>query len=209
MSRILRVLLLAESGTEIDVIRSLKLASQEVKVRRVDSSGAFIESLREFKPDVVLVDDSSAQLEAGSAIGIVQEELPTAPIVVMMSELDEARATSFLRAGAEAFIMKANSAKLSGVIEAALSARKQLANLTARQLDVLRRIAEGQKTREIARDLDLSVKTVETHRSEIKKRLTIHELAGLVRYAVRVGLVAIDTPQERTAISPGQPVNSH
>jgi DNA-binding NarL/FixJ family response regulator len=209
MPKLLRVLLLAESGTEIDVIRSLKTGSEEVKVRRVDSSGAFIESLREFKPEVVLVDDSSAQLEAGSAIGIVQEEMPTAPIVVMMTELDEARATSFLRAGAEAFIMKANSAKLSGVIAAALAARKQLANLTARQLDVLRRIAEGQKTREIARDLDLSVKTVETHRSEIKKRLLIHELAGLVRYAARVGLVAIDTPQERKPVQPNLPVNSH
>src|SRR5687767_14996644 len=130
MPRTLRVLLLAESGTEIEVIRSLKQVNQEVKVRRVDSSGSFIESLREFKPEVVLVDDSSAQLEAGSAIGIVQEEMPTAPIVVMMTELDEARATSFLRAGAEAFIMKANSAKLSGVIEAALFARKQLSNLT-------------------------------------------------------------------------------
>src|SRR5688572_24038283 len=118
MPKLLRVLLLAESGTEIDVIRSLKTGSEEVKVRRVDSSGAFIESLREFKPEVVLVDDSSAQLEAGSAIGIVQEELPTAPIVVMMTELDEARATSFLRAGAEAFILKANSAKLSAAIEA-------------------------------------------------------------------------------------------
>lgn len=209
MTRNLRVLILAETGAETDFIRPLATMDGDVKVRRVESSGAFIEALREFGPDVVLVDDTSAQLEAGSAIGIVQEERPTAPIIVIMGELDETRAAAFLRAGAEAFLMKGNSVKLGAVIVAALAARERLGNLTARQLDVLRRIAEGQKTREIARDLDLSVKTVETHRSEIKKRLMIQELAGLVRYAARVGLVTIEAPPERPKLNANEPVNSH
>ncbi|MEX2283888.1 MAG: response regulator transcription factor [Gemmatimonadota bacterium] len=209
MTKTLRVLLLAESGAETDFIRPLSTGDGDMKVRRVESSGAFIEALREFGPDVVLVDDTSAQLEAGSAIGIVQEERPTAPIIVIMSELNEARAAACLRAGAEAFVLRANIGKLGAVVEAAQSARQRLGNLTARQLDVLRRIAEGQKTREIARDLDLSVKTVETHRSEIKKRLMINELAGLVRYAARVGLVAIEAPPERPNLKANEPVNSH
>jgi DNA-binding NarL/FixJ family response regulator len=61
--------------------------------------------------------------------------------------------------------------------------------LTPRQREVLQLIAEGQSTKDIARRLDLSVKTVETHRSQLMKQLDIHEVAGLVRYAMRTGLV--------------------
>jgi DNA-binding NarL/FixJ family response regulator len=62
--------------------------------------------------------------------------------------------------------------------------------LTPRQREVLQLIAEGQSTKEIARRLDLSVKTVETHRTQLMKQLDIHEVAGLVRYAIREGLVS-------------------
>ncbi len=63
-------------------------------------------------------------------------------------------------------------------------------HLTARQREVLQLIAEGNTTKDIARQLDLSVKTVDTHRTQLMGRLDIHEIAGLVRYAVREGLVA-------------------
>jgi DNA-binding NarL/FixJ family response regulator len=63
--------------------------------------------------------------------------------------------------------------------------------LSPRQREVLQLIAEGQSTKEIARRLDLSVKTVDTHRSQLMKQLDIHEVAGLVRYAMRVGLVSL------------------
>jgi DNA-binding NarL/FixJ family response regulator len=62
--------------------------------------------------------------------------------------------------------------------------------LTPRQREVLQLIAEGQSTKDIARRLDLSVKTVDTHRSPLMKQLDIHEVAGLVRYAMRAGLVS-------------------
>lgn len=62
--------------------------------------------------------------------------------------------------------------------------------LTPRQAEILQLIAEGSSTKEIARRLDLSVKTVETHRAQLMDRLDIHDVAGLVRYAIRVGLVS-------------------
>jgi len=62
--------------------------------------------------------------------------------------------------------------------------------LTPRQREVLRLIAEGQSTKEIARHLDLSIKTVETHRAQLMKLLDIHEIAGLVRFAIRIGLIS-------------------
>jgi DNA-binding NarL/FixJ family response regulator len=64
--------------------------------------------------------------------------------------------------------------------------------LTSRQREILQLVAEGKSTKEVAQLLDLSVKTVETHRAQIMDRLGIRELAGLVRYAIRTGLVSSD-----------------
>jgi DNA-binding NarL/FixJ family response regulator len=65
-----------------------------------------------------------------------------------------------------------------------------LDGLTSRQREILQLVAEGKSTKDIAQLLDLSVKTVETHRGQIMERLGIHDLAGLVRYAIRTGLVS-------------------
>lgn len=64
--------------------------------------------------------------------------------------------------------------------------------LTSRQREILQLVAEGKSTKEVAQLLDLSAKTVETHRAQIMDRLGIRDLAGLVRYAVRTGLVSTD-----------------
>jgi DNA-binding NarL/FixJ family response regulator len=64
--------------------------------------------------------------------------------------------------------------------------------LTPRQREILHLIAIGHTTKEIAQHLDISVKTVEMHRAQLMDRLGIHEIAGLVRYAIRTGLVASD-----------------
>ena len=66
------------------------------------------------------------------------------------------------------------------------------APLTLRQREILQLIAEGNTTKEIAAKLNLSVKTVETHRTQLMERLDIHDIAGLVRYAIRIGLVTSD-----------------
>ncbi|MNI79521.1 Oxygen regulatory protein NreC [compost metagenome] len=65
-------------------------------------------------------------------------------------------------------------------------------NLTARQLEILRLIVRGKSTREIANGLGLSIKTVETHRSQIMKRLQIFDVAGLVLFAVREQIISLD-----------------
>ena len=67
------------------------------------------------------------------------------------------------------------------------------AGLTRRQVEVLRLVAEGRTTKAIARQLGISVKTVESHRSLLMERLGIHDVPGLVRYAIRAGLI---TPEE-------------
>jgi DNA-binding CsgD family transcriptional regulator len=74
-----------------------------------------------------------------------------------------------------------------------------MARLSPRQREILQRIAEGQSTREIGYRLILSGKTIETHRRLLMRRLDIHDVAGLVRFAVRAGLVPLkrqEAPQE-------------
>ena len=65
--------------------------------------------------------------------------------------------------------------------------------LSPRQRDIIQLIAEGRTTKDIARLLDLSIKTIETHRTELMKRLDIHDVAGLVRFAIRRGLISPET----------------
>lgn len=72
------------------------------------------------------------------------------------------------------------------------SPRTLLERLTPRQREILQLIAEGHTTQEIAHKLSISVKTAETHRTQLMDRLDIHDIAGLVRYAIRVGLITLD-----------------
>jgi len=73
-----------------------------------------------------------------------------------------------------------------------VSKRDLLATLSPRQREVLQMIAEGRTTKQIAQLLDISVKTVETHRAQLMERLNIHDVAGLVRYAIIVGLIEVE-----------------
>jgi DNA-binding NarL/FixJ family response regulator len=113
-------------------------------------------------------------------------------VIIVTASLDDQAAIACLRAGAETVVLKSNLRSLRPAIDAAISSRRPLELLSPRQTEVLRLVAEGNTTREIAMQLHLSMKTVETHRSAIIKRLGIHDVAGLVRYALKVGLVSLD-----------------
>jgi DNA-binding NarL/FixJ family response regulator len=76
---------------------------------------------------------------------------------------------------------------------AVTSVNSSLERLTSRQREVLQLIAEGHTTRQIAHRLRLSVKTVESHRANLMERLQIHDVAGLVRYAIRVGIIQVES----------------
>jgi DNA-binding NarL/FixJ family response regulator len=80
--------------------------------------------------------------------------------------------------------------RLASSVRAALERRATLHTLSPRQLEVLLLVVQGSTTREIADKLGLSLKTAETHRITMMKRLGIHDVAGLVRYAVKVRLIA-------------------
>jgi DNA-binding NarL/FixJ family response regulator len=191
MSRTLRVLQLEESAADVEIVRkTLHRAGLKAIVEQAESREDFTRALREFAPNVVLSDHSRSAFDALAALSLVQALRPAAPMILLLRHLDARQVVACLRAGAEDFVMKQDMSRLPSAIEAALPVRRRLEKLTPRQLQVLRLVAEGHTTREIARRLKLSVKTVETHRGELMKRLGVHDVVALVRYAVRVGQVA-------------------
>lgn len=191
MSEFLRVLMLEDSEADADLITSvLRKAGLEIIAERVDSSRAFIDAVREFAPDVVLSDHAVPAFSVRAALDVLREAHPSAPLIVVTGALDEREVVACVRAGADTIVLKSNLGRLPRSIADALTVRRRLDTLSPRQLQVLRLVAEGHSTPDIAERLELSHKTVETHRGEVMKRLNIHDVVGLVRYAVRVGLVS-------------------
>jgi len=166
---------------------------------RVDSEEAFASAVRDFAPDVVLSDHTLGRLHSRAAQRILRDLRPTAAFIIVTGAISGTQSVEAIRAGAEDLVLKANLSRLPASIEEALTVRRPLHKLTGRQVEVLTLVAEGHRTREIAKRLRLSVKTVESHRGEIMKRLSMHDVVSLVRYAMRVGLVTASAPDTEAA----------
>ena len=190
LTKTLRILLLEDDARGAEHIEEeLRQAGMKLMLQRVNSEKAFTAALLDFAPDVVISDHAVARFDAKAAVKVLRTVRPAAPLIVVSGLIDGQAAVAYLRAGAEDIVLKSGLAQLGSAIEAALRVRRRLRKLTPRQVEVLREVAEGHTTADIARALGLSVKTVETHRTELMKRLGVHDVVGLVRYAVRVGLV--------------------
>jgi DNA-binding NarL/FixJ family response regulator len=161
----------------------------QVVSQRVEGEEAFASSLVSFAPDLILAAPHIPGFDALAALAVVRRLRPTAPLIVVAESLDEQTAISCLRAGAEDVVLWRNLSRLAPSTARALNLRQPLRRLSRRQLEVLRLVSDGRTTKQIAERLRVSVKTVETHRGAMTKRLGIREIAYQVRYAVRVGLV--------------------
>jgi len=169
----------------------------------------------QLQPQLVLMDIAMPGLNGLGATARLLKMQPSARVLVLSMHQNEEYVRQALRHGAMAYLLKdaaplelefALSAVLRGetylspavskgvlhdYVQRLLDDEQPAAALSPRQREVLQLVAEGLSTKEIARRLDLSIKTVETHRSQLMKQLDIHEVAGLVRYALRTGLVSI------------------
>ena len=188
------------------------LANVEVVGQAANGREAVALSARE-RPQVVFMDIAMPDLNGVDACARLARETPSTRVVMLSMHANEEYLRRALRAGARGYLLKgASPAELEVALAAvargetyitpAMSAMLVEAYrrggeetgageaLTTRQREVLQLIAEGHSSKAIAQRLGLSVKTVETHRSQLMARLDIHEIAGLVRYAVRHGLVS-------------------
>jgi DNA-binding NarL/FixJ family response regulator len=170
------------------VERQLARAGLSCTLYRVNTRAEFLRALGEFEPDVVLCDHALAHFGATQALEHLRTVRPTTPLIVVTGALTEQLVVDYVRAGAADYVAKANLQRLYRAIQAAIAARRRLEPLTPRQREVLRLLAEGRSTNEIADLLNLSVKTVETHRTALMHRLGIRRFADLIRFAIQVGL---------------------
>ncbi len=174
---------------------------------------------RRWKPQIALIDISMPELNGLDATALITKETPETQVIILSMHIAENYVLAALRAGAVGYVVKdAAVTELESALRAVLKGERWLSpavsrhlldeylrlvrhpaeeaqvpsgleSLTRRQREILQLIAEGCATREIAERLSLSIKTVETHRSQLMERLNIHDVAGLTRFAIRVGLI--------------------
>lgn len=168
------------------------------------------------RPSLVLMDIALPGLTGLEATARITKSWPQVRVIILSMHANEEYVRQALRAGALGYLLKgAEPSELELALKAVMrgetyltpsvskkvvdeylrqgSASTKGGALTPRQCEVLKRIAEGRSTKEIAGALELSAKTVEGHRAELMRRLEIHDVAGLVRYAIRIGLVPVDS----------------
>jgi DNA-binding NarL/FixJ family response regulator len=192
---VLRVLLIDDSFANGDVlVGALRQSGREVLVERADQEDTLVSLLRGFWPDVLFTTPQAARLGLPAVLAAVRTVRPTVPVIMVAGPGDEHRTASWIRAGVEEVVRGDAAGQTTEAVQRALEVRQPLSRLSPRQIEVLRLITEGLTSREIASRLRLSEKTVETHRSAVAQRLGIRDVAGLVRYAARVGLTSLAPP---------------
>ena len=170
--------------------------------------------IRQHQPDVALIESSMCKLNGFEVTHRLRTECPAVQVIVLSTNAGDECLMNALSYGAAGYLTMATTAAeletaiktvANGKTHICSSARKPLlgfvqfraanetfARLTPRQREVLKLIADGNSTKQIALVLNISVKTVETHRMLLTERLDIHDTAGLVRYALRAGLVRLE-----------------
>lgn len=169
-----------------------------------------IAAAERLQPQVVVIDLAMPALNGIDAVREIVKRAPRAKAVLLTMHTEEYHVLEALRAGAKACVSKSQAAEhllqaikdvcaggvylsphVSGAVVQAYLAKTELPYdpLTPRERQVLQLIAEGKTTKETAAVLDVSVKTAETHRTNLMEKLDIHSTAGLVRYAIRRGLL--------------------
>jgi DNA-binding NarL/FixJ family response regulator len=192
-NKAIRILLLEDNRVDADLIaRELGRSEIHVLLERVDSEASFIAALDTFAPDVVLSDHALAQFNSQSALETLRAISPATPFIIVTGSQLGSITSASIRAGADDVVFKTHLGGLAASISHALAMRRPLGMLSNRQVEVLKLVAEGYRTRDIANRLGLRVKTVESHRYALMKRLHEDSVVGLVRFAIRVGLIPLD-----------------
>jgi two-component system invasion response regulator UvrY len=188
-------------------------AHREIDVVGLADSGQdAVRLVRMEKPDVLLMDLSMPGLDSiETTKRIIGEGLETGIILLTMHTAEEYAARA-LQAGAQGFLSKAipeaellkaihtvasGECYLSAELSEVLSKRyirhgayaSPIEMLSDRELQVLKHLAEGSKSRDIAKELHLSVKTIDTYRARLQDKLDLHTMADIVRFALRSGVI--------------------
>ena len=181
-----------------------------------DDGRSAVEKTRELRPDLVLLDVGMPNLNGLDAARQILEMAPQTRVLILTMHESEQIVREVLEVGARGFLLKSDAARdlvsaiqalqrrttffTSSVAEMVLNGfldrkgetqKPSKDRLTPREREVVQLLAEGKSSKEVAVVLNLSVKTAETHRTNVMRKLDLHSVADLVRYAVRNNLVQV------------------
>jgi len=212
-----RILLVDDHHMIREGLRSLveKDTKYEI-VGEADDGREAVDIAAKVRPDVVIMDVAMPNLNGVEATRRILRDAPDTKVIALSIHTDRQYVGRMLEAGASGYVLKDNAFEaLSTAIETVLSGRTYLCpkvaavvvdsyvrrpaegedavtKLTPREKEVLQLIAEGHSTKEIAFNLNVSVKTIETHRRNIMEKVDIHSVAALTKFAVRLGLTSLE-----------------
>ena len=187
-----------------------RMSDMEV-VGEANNGREAVRMARDLEPDIALMDIAMPELNGLEAADRVHRDTPKTRVIILSMHANEEYVAQALKSGASGYLLKdaattelemALKAVAQGQFYLSPSISRQVVDsylhggptgldlLSPRQREILQLIAEGKSTRDIAESLHLSVKTIETHRAQLMERLDIHDTAGLVRYALRKGLIS-------------------
>jgi len=189
----------------------LLLEKEQIEVLGEASNGLeAIELIRQSRPDIAVLDYEMPQLGGLGVLTELPKISPKTGSIILTRHMEEAYAIEALRAGARGYVLKTQagndvvaairhvhrgevylSPRISKVVVEAYLASTDLQSvaLTSRERQVLQLVGEGHSTKQIAALLGISAKTADSHRTTLMDKLDIHQVAGLVRYAIRSGLI--------------------
>ena len=215
----IRVLIADDHKIMLAGLRSLLEKQTDFDVvGEADNGRKAVQMAKEIKPDVVVMDVSMPDLNGIEATKQIIESLPGTRVVALSMHSDKRFVMGMLRAGASGYLLKdCASQELANAIVQVAGGKKYLSPeitgvviddfllggasegvaaatspLSPREREVLQLIAEGWSTKQIASHLYVSIKTIETHRRQIMKKLDLHAIADLTKYAIREGLTSIE-----------------
>ena len=211
----IRVLIADDHGIVRSGIRSLleQMEGLQVVAEGADGLEAF-RLVKLHRPDIAILDIGMPGLNGVEATARLTKHFRRTRVIILSMHASEEHVCQALRAGACGYVIKdATTTELESAVRAVARGETYLSPsisehvlasysqrtqdesgltlpLTSRQREILQLVTEGHTTREIAERLHISTKTVEAHRAQIMKRLNIHDMAGLVRYAIRKGITS-------------------
>lgn len=182
-------------------------------VGEADDAREALRLVEKLKPDIVFMDISMLGLSGLDATAQLTKSFPNVKVIILSMHEEQEYVLQALRAGAKGYLLKgartselelavtavargetylspgASKVLVGELVQRESGERSLYERMTPRQRQVLQLIAEGYTRKQIAQKLSVSVKTVDTYRAQLVEHLNIHDVAGLVRYAIRIGLI--------------------
>ncbi len=203
----IRVLIVDDHPMVAEGIQSILESYDEIEVVGTLSNGRdAVEQSTELMPDVILMDLNMPGIGGLSATEIILERLPDTRILILSMHDSPEYISTALSHGAKGYVLKdVPTEEIKQAIDAVMRGEQYLCTgasgslkpkglnareaLTGREQTILLELAQGKSNKEVAQVLDISVRTVETHRKNIKRKLGISSTAGLTRYAMEHGVL--------------------